>query len=76
MILLFLGPRAYLLSGVHTQSYVAHVMAFAARIGPYADFNPLSNSRVITGNIFLQVISFYILLIVNTYTLAITQDLL
>ncbi|KAL8622192.1 hypothetical protein ACOMHN_052994 [Nucella lapillus] len=30
------GPMAHLLHGVHEQSYIAHVMAYAACMGPYA----------------------------------------
>lgn len=30
------GPMAHLFHRVHEQSYVAHVMAYAACIGPYA----------------------------------------
>lgn len=29
------GPMAHLFHNVHEQNYVAHVMAYAARIGPY-----------------------------------------
>lgn len=30
-----IGPMAHLLSGVYEQNYIAHVMAYAAHIGPY-----------------------------------------
>lgn len=30
------GPYAHLLQGVQEQSYIAHLMAFAACLGPYA----------------------------------------
>lgn len=29
------GPMAHLFHNVHEQNYVAHVVAFAAKIGPY-----------------------------------------
>lgn len=35
--LLARGPQAHLVHGVQEQSYVAHVMAFAACIEPYTD---------------------------------------
>ncbi len=35
-----IGPQAYLLSGVHEQSYIAHVMAYAACVGDYSEDCP------------------------------------
>ncbi len=29
------GPMAHLFHGVHEQTYVAHVIAYAAKIGPF-----------------------------------------
>lgn len=39
------GPQAHLVHGVQEQSFVAHVMAFAACLEPYADCGLMSPSR-------------------------------
>lgn len=51
--LLFLykvGPMAHLLNGVHEQSYIGHVMAFAACMGDYIDDceRPQRNGQLVT----------------------------
>lgn len=33
------GPMSHLVNGVQEQSYIAHVMAYAACIGPYGSGN-------------------------------------
>lgn len=35
--LFFLGPYAHLFHSTHEQNYVAHVIGYAAQIGPYAN---------------------------------------
>lgn len=39
------GPQAHLVHGVQEQSFVAHVMAFAACLEPYADCGLTPASR-------------------------------
>ena len=41
------GPQAHLFQGVYEQNYIAHLMGYAACIGPglkYCDSNPIENS--------------------------------
>lgn len=40
-----LGPMAHLFHNVHEQNYVAHVMAYAARIGRYTEQHSFENSE-------------------------------
>ncbi|KAM8953077.1 alkaline phosphatase-like [Pelodytes ibericus] len=42
------GPFAHLFHGIHEQSYIAHVMAYAACIEPYADCNVKMRSNAMT----------------------------
>lgn len=46
-VALFTGPMAHLFHRVHEQSYVAHVMGYAACIGPYKDdcARPVNNTK-------------------------------
>ncbi|XP_069701873.1 alkaline phosphatase-like [Periplaneta americana] len=43
------GPHANLLSGVFEQNYIAHVIAYAACIGPHATYCTLSNTDPKSG---------------------------
>ncbi|KAG1651307.1 Alkaline phosphatase, tissue-nonspecific isozyme [Nymphon striatum] len=40
------GPMAHLVAGVYEQNYIAHVMAYAARIGPYSDLKTSNSAKV------------------------------
>ena len=44
------GPMAHLVHGVHEQSYVAHVMGYAACMGPYAG-NCMVSGRLINETV-------------------------
>ncbi|KAG1653410.1 Alkaline phosphatase [Nymphon striatum] len=62
------GPMAHLVAGVYEQNYIAHVMAYAARIGPYSDLKTSNSAKVnnlkaslSTGNSLQNVHSLYIL---------------
>lgn len=37
------GPMSHLINGVKEQSYIAHVMAYSACIGPYSTGNGVIN---------------------------------
>lgn len=56
------GPSAHLLSGNYEQSYIAHVMGYAARIGPAAE--SLKSSASINNSILIMVLLFTL---VNTF---------
>ena len=40
------GPMSHLFHGTHEQSYIAHVMAFAACVGDYSDPNICAMAEV------------------------------
>lgn len=44
------GPMAHLFHGVQEQTYVAHVMAYAACIEPYTDCRQRNSGSSILGN--------------------------
>ena len=53
----FLGPYAHLFHSTHEQNYVAHVIGYAAKMGPYAKSNALINCNLqISGIITLVTI--------------------
>ncbi|XP_069583122.1 alkaline phosphatase-like [Ranitomeya imitator] len=47
------GPLAHLFHGIHEQSYIAHVMAYAACLEPYTDCPPLNSGFLISSSIML-----------------------
>ncbi|KAM4042554.1 alkaline phosphatase-like [Anomaloglossus baeobatrachus] len=51
------GPLAHLFHGIHEQSYIAHVMAYAACLEPYTDCPPINSGLLISSSIMLVLIS-------------------
>ncbi|KAM9316573.1 alkaline phosphatase-like [Gastrophryne carolinensis] len=55
------GPQAHLFHGIHEQSYIAHVMAYAACLEPYTEdcpqSSPGSSGLLVTPSILLVLLS-------------------
>ncbi|XP_075058466.1 intestinal-type alkaline phosphatase-like [Mixophyes fleayi] len=47
------GPFAHLFHGIHEQSYIAHVMAYAACLEPYTECHPNSGSLISSSTMLL-----------------------
>jgi alkaline phosphatase len=61
----FLGPMGHLFHSIHEQNYIAHVIAYATKIGPYQNGLNNNSTGIMTSNIYLIciLISFFLFLI-------------
>lgn len=57
------GPYAHLLQGVHEQNYIAHVVSYAACIGPYQSHCEASHSGGERSSTFLTALMVFVIVI-------------
>ena len=66
------GPMAHLFHGVHEQTYIAHVIAYAACIGPYRDpaacaLSLSSDKPIGSGSVLKHSLVIVIVSVINGY---------
>ncbi|XP_044254146.1 alkaline phosphatase 4-like [Tribolium madens] len=57
-----IGPGSHLVRGVFEQNYVAHLISYAACIGPRSKMNPLCGKNVESQGEFSVLVNFYLLI--------------